>query len=633
MVTTLRAALAAALLAGFYLLAFGIIGGLGWLAVWMWRTHAGAGAGKLSYLVLALAAGVVVALWKVVRSKPEPPEGVVLDERQAPELWATVRELAGVVQTRTPDEIRLVAEVNAAVTEDSRLLGLQAGRRYLYLGVPLLQALTVAQLRSVLAHELGHYSHGHTRLGELTYRGQAAIIQTINQVGPRSLTGRLFRLYARLYFLVSLAVSRRMELEADQASVRVAGRDAAAAALRELPVITAAWGFYLNNYVGWGLDSGAAPTGVLAGFDRLLAARGGELAKLRDEGPDDERSWWDSHPPIAARIALIEQQPQLPGIVDGRPAVTLVAGLDSLLDTVEQATFDFGKRTRVSFDEYTSRAMQAGSQRDADVLYRASARGGDAGQGNLDAVLRLLESGRRDELMQALFRPAELADAEAAAAQFASLLDSAISVALVRAGAASWRHSWSEPAVLVGQDGRPVAVEELVRQALQGPESVGRLRVHLRQLGVDESKAVAEETAATAIGADVVAAVSDLKVDGDLSDILVADTGLIIVPSPGKRHSDKAKQRLHALATQASPQELAGRAGSRFLAYEDVLSARLAKRLPVAFEVNLRDGRTVMIKQTLNSEELGEGFAALGQVLGGMGQQQQQTAGAEPDGS
>jgi len=113
-VTTLRAALAAALLAGFYLLAFGIIGGLGWLAVWMWRTHAGAGAGKLSYLVLALAAGVVVALWKVVRSKPEPPEGVVLDERQAPELWATVRELAGVVQTRTPDEIRLVAEVNAA---------------------------------------------------------------------------------------------------------------------------------------------------------------------------------------------------------------------------------------------------------------------------------------------------------------------------------------------------------------------------------------------------------------------------------------------------------------------------------------------------------------------------------------
>jgi Zn-dependent protease with chaperone function len=630
-VTTLRAALSAALLAGFYLLAFGIIGGLGWLAVWMWRTHAGAGAGKLSYLVLALAAGVVVALWKVVRSKPEPPEGVVLDERQAPELWATVRELAGVVQTRTPDEIRLVAEVNAAVTEDSRLLGLQTGRRYLYLGVPLLQALTVAQVRSVLAHELGHYSHGHTRLGELTYRGQAAIVQTINQVGPSSLTGRLFRLYARLYFLVSLAVSRRMELEADQASVRVAGRDAAAAALRELPVITAAWGFYLNNYVGWGLDSGSAPTGVLAGFDRLRAARGGELAKLRDEG-HDERSWWDSHPPIATRIALIEQQPQLPGIGDGRPADTLVPGLDSLLDAVEQATFDFGERTRVSFDEYTSRAMQAGSQRDADVLYRASARVGGAGQGNLDAVLRLLESGRRDELMQALLRPAELADAEAAAAQFASLVDSAISVALVRAGAASWRHSWSEPAVLVGRHGQPVAVEELVRQALQGPDSVGRLRVHLRELGMDESKAVAEETAATATGADVVAGVSDLKVDGHLSDVLVADTGLIIVPSPGKRHSDKAKQRLYALATQASPQELAGRAGSRFLAYEDVLSARLAKRLPVAFEVNLRDGRTVMIKQTLNSEELGEGFAALGQVLGGMGQQQQRTAGAEPDG-
>jgi len=78
-------------------------------------------------------------------------------------LWAEVRAIAAEVRTRVPDEVRLVADVNAAVSEDTRLLGLRGGRRYLYVGLPLLQAMNLAQFRSVLAHELGHYSHQHTR--------------------------------------------------------------------------------------------------------------------------------------------------------------------------------------------------------------------------------------------------------------------------------------------------------------------------------------------------------------------------------------------------------------------------------------------------------------------------------------
>src|SRR6266508_3595674 len=139
------------------------------------------------------------------------------------------------------------------------MLGLRPGRRYLYLGVPLLQGFTVSQLCAVLAHELGHYSHSHTRLGALNYRGRMTIVRTIQEIGPSSIAGWILRAYARLYFHVESAVSRRQELEADQAAVRIAGRGTAIGMMRELHVVDQMWHFYLNNYVGWGWEAGSAP--------------------------------------------------------------------------------------------------------------------------------------------------------------------------------------------------------------------------------------------------------------------------------------------------------------------------------------------------------------------------------------
>ena len=155
MTTTLRAALSAVLLAGFYVVALAIIVGMGALSWWAFQSDAEAAAAKLGFFTAAIAVGVVVALWKVARARPEPEVGPTLTPADAPALWEAVRELAAEAGTRAPDDIRLLPDVNAAVSEDTRLLGLVGGTRHLYLGVPLLQTLDVGQLRSVLAHELG----------------------------------------------------------------------------------------------------------------------------------------------------------------------------------------------------------------------------------------------------------------------------------------------------------------------------------------------------------------------------------------------------------------------------------------------------------------------------------------------
>ncbi|MCE7011581.1 M48 family metallopeptidase [Kibdelosporangium philippinense] len=96
--------------------------------------------------------------------------GAYMTRTSQPELWRVVDELAATARTRTPDEIVIVAHANAMVWEDTRLLGLRQGFRHLAIGLPLVAGMSVNELRAVIGHELGHFSHGHTKMAALTYR-------------------------------------------------------------------------------------------------------------------------------------------------------------------------------------------------------------------------------------------------------------------------------------------------------------------------------------------------------------------------------------------------------------------------------------------------------------------------------
>ncbi|HEY6595866.1 MAG TPA: M48 family metallopeptidase [Asanoa sp.] len=602
MVTTIRAVLSAAMLFGFYVYAFGLVVLLGWLTFWVGgRTGSSAVAGKLGYLTLAVAAAILWATWKVIRSKPQPMPGLVLTEHRAPQLWAEVRGLARAVGTRVPDEIRLVGDVNAAVSENATLLGLRSGRRLLYVGMPLAQALTVSQLRAVLAHELGHYSGQHTRLGPLTYRGRATMAATIGRVGPTSLTGRFLLGYAWFYQLVSAAVSRRQEIEADKSAVRVAGKWATASALRELPGLSAAWAFYLDSYVGLNLDSGAAPAGVFANFPRLLQARYAELDQFRVEDDGGPRSRFDSHPPIPARVALIEREPDVAVHTDNRPALALFPSGD-LGVQVESEVFDFGTRNRLPFADYTAAATQDQHQRIADVLYRAAARIG--GAGNLRTVLELIASGRSAELATALGGP----DA------FASHLASALAVALVRSRYAGWQHSWSGPVRLVDYRGDPVALDDLTEAA--GGNRVAQVARWLASVGVDVDGIGVRDARASAVGGGAIAGIVNAVVDGKRTDVVLLDLGLVLVPGMPRLKMKQATPRMHHMLTEVPPERLANAEGHRYVAYEDIASARVTKRLPATYELTLHDRKRIMVRWGTESEEMGDGWKALARVVG-----------------
>lgn len=604
MSTRLRAVVAVVTLAGFYVAALLVIAGLGGLTLLALDSGVGAVAGKLAFVTLAAIGGLVVALWRVARARPAPPSGPLVTRAQAPELWAMVDDLAVLAGTRAPDEIRLAPDVNAGVMEDARLLGLVGGTRRMVLGVPLLHGLDVAQLRSVLAHELGHYSHDDTRLSVVVHRGRRVIGATVGQLAG-SPAGWLLRQYGKLYLLVSAATSRRQELAADALSVAAVGRATAQSALREVHVVDAAWDFYLECYVSIGWDVGLAPTSdaFFGGFRHLLVGRTEQLAGVRDAGSPDQASRWDSHPPTAERVAAMERLPDAPHAPDPRPATALVPGLDALAAALADEVLAVDGRERLPWDELVPPAVAAQQQRRADAVHRAAARLLGAPRADLDAVLGLVAAGRADELARELgIDPGRLtvgAPGERPPHPVATALEPVLASALVAGGAARWGLDWAGPATLRDREGAQPDLTAWSRRAARAG-GVEHVRAWLSGLGVDPRSAGPVHERATAHDAAVVAGLANVTVDGSPYDVVVLDRGLVLVPCPKK--TDGGKDRLLGVVRSVPVHELAR--AHRFVPYEEVRSATVHRSSPVHATLDLHDGRTLTLKEKWSGEYL-----------------------------
>ncbi|MBG0560891.1 M48 family metallopeptidase [Actinoplanes aureus] len=607
MSTALRAAISVAMLVGFYVLGLLQLAVVGWLIFEIWTHMNGAGAAKLSWVLIVAVGAVVAGLWRAIRARPSEPEGLLLAPAQAPHLWQTVREMAVAAGTRAPDEIRLVPEVNAAVSEDTKLLGLVGGTRRLYLGMPLLQTFTIDQMRSVIAHELGHYSGSHTRLSAVAYRGRVAMHETLSRVGKWNVFGWVFKGYGYLYLLVSNAVTRRQEFEADQVSVRVAGVEAAVSAMRELPVVDAAWNFYFGRYISYGWEIGYAPDDVFGGFRELYTARTAELAALRQEEPDEETSRWDTHPATGDRIAAMRALPPVPHPADWRPASMLLPQLDGAGLELQRQVVNFGSRTVLPWADFTAASLIAVQQRKADRIFRSAARRLGVEEAGLAEIFQLVAAGRLGELAAEFYPDANRYEAAQA---FADPMGDLISLAAVRSGVAFWRHSWSEPARLVDAYGEPVDYTEIAKLAV-APETLDQARAWLAHLGIHVQAAKVVEAKAGASGSDVIGALPNVRVDDQENDVILLDRGLVFVPAP--KDTDKGEKRIGELLSANDPATLAHH--YRFVPYEEVATARILKAVPINAELRLHDGSQVTLKERWSSDSIGKSRDTLESIL------------------
>lgn len=334
----LRAVVSVALLVGFYVLVSAVSLGLFSLPV-LFVMRQGIPHARLVVALFVLCwipgAMLFTGLWRVP-APPPLPRGDELTEAQAPELFAILRALSREASVPPPSRVCLTAEMNLAVAEEGR-------ERVVCIGAPVLASMRVDEVRAGIAHEMGHFAFGDTRLGGVIAYTHGAFRAVLHASQPRDrdtdstavaaafgladrLAGALVVTYARLFFGVTRPASRRAELAADQLAARLADRDALIRLLCKIEPVGVLFDAYLDGPVRRALDEGFLPTDLLAGFELFRAhmEERGLIARIRadlDARPEDP---YDSHPSTGDRVAAIRRAPSGAPTADARRASSLL---------------------------------------------------------------------------------------------------------------------------------------------------------------------------------------------------------------------------------------------------------------------------------------------------------------------
>jgi Zn-dependent protease with chaperone function len=256
-------------LALFVLLYLALASWFSWTAYRLFASLAHGGEPIVVFVAGTCSAFLAVFMWKalVFVKHRHAIDDIEVTASEQPRLFAFINRLADEAGAPRAHRVFLSPRVNAAVFYDLSVLNLFfPSRKNLEIGLGLVNAVSLGELKAVLAHEFGHFGQRSMAVGRWVYiaqqiaghiiakrdaldaflRGLSRFDLRIAWVGwllslivwsIRSLTETVFRVVV----LAQRALSREMELQADLVAVSLTGSDALIHALYKLNVADEAW--------------------------------------------------------------------------------------------------------------------------------------------------------------------------------------------------------------------------------------------------------------------------------------------------------------------------------------------------------------------------------------------------------
>ncbi|HVG15912.1 MAG TPA: M48 family metallopeptidase [Chitinophagaceae bacterium] len=191
-------------------------------------------------------------------SKNDNSNSIQITEQDEPRLFEMIESLAKEAGTPAPKKVFLTPDVNAAVFYNSSFWSMFLPiRKNLNIGLGLVNAVNVSELKAVIAHEFGHFSQRSMKLGSWVYQVNRIIYDMLynnqgyaNSIGGMSQAHAIFSLFAALTVKVVqgiqwvlrqmfevvnksyLGLSRQMEFHADLVAASICGSNNIINALR-----------------------------------------------------------------------------------------------------------------------------------------------------------------------------------------------------------------------------------------------------------------------------------------------------------------------------------------------------------------------------------------------------------------
>lgn len=241
--------------------------------------------------------------------------GTVLPRAEAPRTWKLVEEVAAAACTKPPDNIVVGITPDFFVTEAPvRASDGAVSGRTLHLSLPFCRLLTADELKTIVAHELGHFVGEDTKFSQHfypIYRGAGAALEAIQNQS----SGSVFQIIAALpsiwlmsFFVESFAraetrIGRSRELAADALAGTLFGKPLTAAALVKVHAYAKVWGA-LEERMLEAIDRGAPVENSAVFFEATALALPREsveqgLSEFKTHHP------MDTHPPLHVRLEAL----------------------------------------------------------------------------------------------------------------------------------------------------------------------------------------------------------------------------------------------------------------------------------------------------------------------------------------
>jgi Zn-dependent protease with chaperone function len=266
--------------------------------------------------IYALAAFTIIFLIWVMRPGYRD-RGKSIEQKDAPDLYAALDDLKTKLDVGGRMDVRLDDELNAGAREARGLLGVVGTRRVLTLGAPVLALLGKHETRAVIAHEFGHFSRRHGRLGHWLYWAHLGWLSHAEEIDDESSIldhagATIAEIFVPAFSRRAMVWSRRCEYEADADAAGAVGGEHLVSGLARIGVFSAWHGEELSRIVQrWQCAEPTAPDNYL---ERMIAAFEATpldiLSTIEAKEASRSGDWLDTHPKLAERAAALGVQPK-----------------------------------------------------------------------------------------------------------------------------------------------------------------------------------------------------------------------------------------------------------------------------------------------------------------------------------
>ena len=265
---------------------------------------------KLGILILVPVLIILKSLWVTF----PPPTGLELQPAIVPRLFQLIDKLTKALDAPRFHRILLTDDFNAGVFQRPRLGVFGWQQNYLLLGLPLMQALSPAQLSAVLAHELGHLSGNHSRFNGWIYRVRQTYFQILQSLqrsdgqGSSILFQGFFNWYAPFFSAYSFVLARMNEYEADRCGKEIAGAQNMAEALINVGIKSKFLeGSFWPSVLKQVRERVEPPAATFTAMSGALAAgvSNEDAAKWLEQALAQKTSNEDTHPCLADRLSAL----------------------------------------------------------------------------------------------------------------------------------------------------------------------------------------------------------------------------------------------------------------------------------------------------------------------------------------